>query len=108
VGDHETVQPTTEVSGVNVPAPRAPRDDALAGPLADALVDAEPAGSGSGGLALAGILVLSGGWFGVSWRVLGSPVVDAVGEAAGGVVAVLVLVSVVGAVRHSRRGPPHP
>jgi hypothetical protein len=107
VGDHETVQPTAEVSAVNVPAPRAPREVPAPRAPRDALVDAEPLESGSGGLALAGILVLSGGWFTVSWRVLGSPVVDAVGEAAGGVVAVLVLVSVVGAVRHSRRGPPH-
>jgi hypothetical protein len=36
--------------------------------------------------------------------VLDSPVVDAVGEGAGGVLSVLVIVSVVGEVRRSRRG----
>jgi hypothetical protein len=63
---------------------------------------------GSAPLAVAAITTLAMGWFGVSRFVLGSPVVDAIGEAAGGVVAVLVLVSVVGAVRRSRRSADSP
>lgn len=41
-------------------------------------------------------------WFLVSWAMLDSPVVDAVGETLGGVMLVLVVVSVVGAVRRGR------
>jgi hypothetical protein len=56
---------------------------------------------GSAGLAVVGILGLALIWFAVSWLALDSPVVDAAGEAAGGVLAVLVVVSVVGALRRS-------
>jgi hypothetical protein len=63
--------------------------------LSDVDASAEP-------FAVAAIAVLSLTWFGVSWLLMGSPVTDAVGEAAGGVAAVLVLVSVVGAIRQSR------
>jgi hypothetical protein len=48
-------------------------------------------------VALVGLLAVA--WFVVSWRVLGSPLVDAVGEAAGGILALLVIVSIFGAVR---------
>lgn len=79
------------VTGRAVPMPRRPVDDEISD------VD-----QGSAAMAVAGIVTLAGGWFCVSRFVLGSPVVDAIGEAAGGVVAVLVLVSVVGALRRSR------
>jgi hypothetical protein len=39
----------------------------------------------------------------VSWKVLDAPLVDAIGEALGGVLAILVIVSVIGEVRKSRR-----
>jgi hypothetical protein len=54
-------------------------------------------------LASAAIGTLTLGWFGVSRWALGSPVVDAAGEAAGGVMTLLLLVSVVGSLRRSRR-----
>jgi hypothetical protein len=38
-------------------------------------------------------------WFVVSWAVFDSPVIDALGEAFGGVAVLLVVVSIVGAVR---------
>jgi hypothetical protein len=51
------------------------------------------------------ILVVIGAvaWVLLSWRVLRSPLVDAVGEAAGSVFLALLIVSVVGALRRSRR-----
>jgi hypothetical protein len=86
VGDQEKTAP----SAVDVPASGQPIDN-------DPDLD-----SRSEALALTGIVTLAVGWFGVSWLVLKSPVVDAVGEAAGGVVTVLVVVSVFGAFRRSR------
>ncbi len=50
---------------------------------------------------LVAVVLVAVAWFVVSWHVLGSPLVDAVGEAAGGVLALLVVVSVVGAVRRA-------
>ena len=58
---------------------------------------------GSAGLVVAGIAGAALVWFAVSWVVLDSPAVDAAGEAAGGVLALLVVVSAVGALRRSRR-----
>ena len=52
------------------------------------------------------ILVLAGGWFLLSSTVMHTAVVDALGEAAGVAFALLVVVSVVGAVLGSRRGDP--
>jgi hypothetical protein len=86
VVEQEKVAPST----ADVPAPRRPADG-------DPDLD-----SRSEALALTGIVTLAVGWFGVSWLVLKSPVVDAVGEAAGGVVTVLFVVSVFGAFRRSR------
>lgn len=43
--------------------------------------------------------VLSLGWFLVSWAMFNSPLVDAIGETAGTLAVVLLLVSIVGAVR---------
>jgi hypothetical protein len=63
----------------------------------------EEQGSTATALASAAIGTLTLGWFGVSRWALGSPVVDAAGEAAGGVMTLLLLVSVVGSVRRSRR-----
>jgi len=51
-----------------------------------------------------GILLLAGGWFLLSWRVQHSAVTDALGEAAGVAFALLVVVSVVGAIMSGRRG----
>lgn len=56
----------------------------------------------AGAVALLAIVAVMVAWFGVSWLALNSPVLDAAGEAAGGVLTLLVLVSVVGAVRRSR------
>jgi hypothetical protein len=56
--------------------------------------------------ALAGVsavLLLALCWFFVAWRLLGKPFPDALGEAAGGVLAMLVVVAVAGAVVRSRR-----
>ena len=50
------------------------------------------------------ILVLAGGWFVLSSTVMHTAVVDALGEAAGVAFALLVVVSVIGAVLSSRRG----
>jgi hypothetical protein len=91
VGDQEKVAP----SAVDIPAPGRPIDDVPNDPDLDSRSEA---------LALTGIVSLAVGWFGVSWLVLKSPIVDAVGEAAGGVVTVLVVVSVFGAFRRSRGG----
>ncbi len=81
-----------------VPAPRrSTRDEPVAG--------GEPAAGdarGPAGLVAVAIGALAVVWFATSWLVLGSPVVDAAGEAAGGVLALLVLVSTVGALRRSR------
>jgi hypothetical protein len=105
VGDHDAVQRAVDDPAVPVsPAPAGdipqPRRSLENGPVpSEADVD-----SRAETFALVGIVTLATGWFAVSWLVLDSPVVDAVGEAAGGVVAVLVLVSVVGALRRSRRG----
>jgi hypothetical protein len=49
------------------------------------------------------VLVLALCWFLVSWRLLGSPLVDALGEAAGGVLAILVVIALGGALVRSRR-----
>jgi hypothetical protein len=92
VADHDAVETTP--SAVDIPAPRRPLDETPTAPDLDSRSEA---------LALTGIVALAAGWFGVSWLVLKSPVVDAVGEAAGGVVTVLVVVSVFGAFRRSRR-----
>jgi len=54
------------------------------------------------GLAIAGVVltvVLALTWFYVSWQVLKSPLTDAVGETVGSLAAVLLIVSVVGAIR---------
>ncbi|GAA0745618.1 hypothetical protein Drose_20110 [Dactylosporangium roseum] len=63
-----------------------------------------PRGSSEFGqrLGLAGIAALTGGWFTVSWRVLGKPLVDAVGETVGGVSVVLLGIAVISAARASR------
>jgi hypothetical protein len=52
------------------------------------------------------ILVLAGGWFLLSSTVMHTAVLDALGEAAGVAFALLVIVSVIGAVLSSRRGDP--
>jgi hypothetical protein len=97
VADHDGGQRTAPAapSAVDIPAPRHPIEEA---PEHSYDLD-----SRSEALALAGIVTLAVGWFGVSWLMLKNPVVDAVGETAGGVVTVLVVVSVFGAFRRSRR-----
>jgi hypothetical protein len=65
-------------------------------------VDDEPAGERMSGLAIAGVVltaVLALTWFYVSWQVLKSPLTDAVGETVGSLAAVLLIVSIVGAIR---------
>jgi hypothetical protein len=82
---------------------------------------------GSGGWrTIAGVVVvvaLAGGWFALSSTVMHTAVTDALGEAAGVAFALLVVVSVIGAIVNARRGgdapdeadpggvsppPPHP
>jgi membrane protein implicated in regulation of membrane protease activity len=63
--------------------------------------------NGGGWRATAGlvaILALATGWFLMSWTMMHTAVVDALGEAAGVAFALLVVVSVIGAVRGARRG----
>jgi hypothetical protein len=53
-------------------------------------------------LAIAGVVltvVLALTWFYVSWRVLKSPLTDAVGETVGSLAVVLLIVSIIGAIR---------
>jgi hypothetical protein len=49
-----------------------------------------------------GFIGLAVAWFFVSWVVLDSPVVDAVGEAAGGVTVVLLVMAVIGSLLRSK------
>ena len=46
---------------------------------------------------LTGVLALA--WFVVSWRVLHSPLADAIGETAGALAVALLVISIVGAIR---------
>lgn len=52
--------------------------------------------AGAGALAVAAV-----GWFMLSWRVMHTPAGDAAGEAFGVVFALLIVVSVVGAIRRN-------
>jgi hypothetical protein len=109
VGEYETVRPVPEpVAGVE--RGRGPAGHRDPGGPGDDRGDPGPAGTrgapghpGSTVRAVAAIGTLALAWFLVSWRVLGSPVVDAIGETAGGVLAVLVVVSVVGSLRRGAR-----
>ncbi|MBV1851859.1 hypothetical protein [Catellatospora tritici] len=53
-------------------------------------------------LLLAVLLIGSGGWFALSWGLMGTSPGDAAGEAAGAALGLLVLISVVGTVRRHR------
>jgi hypothetical protein len=53
-------------------------------------------------LGAVGFPVLGVAWFVVSWAVLDSPVVDAVGESVGGVMLVLLMLSIFGSLLRSR------
>lgn len=53
-------------------------------------------------LAVAGVVltvVAAVTWFYISWQVLKSPLTDAVGETVGSLAAVLLILSIVGAIR---------
>ncbi|WP_144123056.1 hypothetical protein [Catellatospora sichuanensis] len=54
-------------------------------------------------LLLAALLLGSGGWFTLSWGLLGTAPADAANEAAGAALGLLILISVVGTVRRHRR-----
>ncbi|MEU8079294.1 hypothetical protein AB0B31_28095 [Catellatospora citrea] len=54
-------------------------------------------------LLLAALLLGSGGWFALSWGLLGTGLADAANEAVGAALGLLILVSVVGTVRRHRR-----
>jgi hypothetical protein len=49
------------------------------------------------------VVVAAAGWLFMSWLVLDSPLIDAIGETVGSVALGLVLVSILGALRRSRR-----
>jgi hypothetical protein len=88
-----------EVLGREV-SPREVADDARDGDLTEGL---EP---GMSRLAMAGtgaILTSAGTYFYVSWRMLRSPVVDAIGETAGGTLLLLLIISFAGALRRTSR-----
>jgi hypothetical protein len=63
---------------------------------------------GSGGWrTIAGVVVivaLAGGWFALSSTAFHTATTDALGEAAGVAFALLVVVSIIGAIRNARRG----
>jgi hypothetical protein len=81
-----------------------PRDPALVPRQRRRVDDAAPTKMSRLALATVVLVVaLAVTWILVSWRMLHSPLVDAVGEAAGTVFLALLVVSVVGAVRRSRR-----
>ena len=52
--------------------------------------------------AAAGFGGLGFGWFVVSWTILDSPLIDAVGEATGGVMVILLMVAIFGSLLRSR------
>lgn len=56
-------------------------------------------------VALAAVVVLSAGWFVLSWRVAHNTVGDAIGEALGVALGLLIVCSVIGAVRGRGRFP---
>lgn len=58
--------------------------------------------SKTGALAIASVASLTAVWFVVSWAIMDSPIVDALGEALGGMTFVLLIVSVVGVLRKAR------
>jgi hypothetical protein len=49
------------------------------------------------------VVVAAASWLFMSWLVLDSPLIDAIGETGGSVALGLVLVSILGALRRSRR-----
>lgn len=49
------------------------------------------------------LLVIAIGWFVLSWRVMHTPAGDAAGEALGVIFGLLILVSVIGALRRNPR-----
>jgi hypothetical protein len=65
--------------------------------------DGEPAErmSGAAKVGTGTIVALAGGWFFYSWRVLKSPLIDAVGETAGATMVLLVVISLAGALRRN-------
>jgi hypothetical protein len=50
-------------------------------------------------LIVAALVVLSGGWFVLSWQVAHNPIGDAIGEALGVALGLLIVTSVIGAIR---------
>ena len=97
-----------------VPAQRAPDPAATGDTAADtvsswmpesrgepAIHDAAQPMSPLGMLGVVTVCTLAGSWFLVSWLVLDSPVIDAVGETAGATLLALVLISIVGALRRT-------
>lgn len=49
-----------------------------------------------------GVIALGVGWFFLSWAVIDTPAADAAGEAIGVVFALLIVASVIGAIRSRR------
>ena len=99
-----TVDEAPAPSADPIPVPRSGRSE----PVPGAGPGRGPGAAGSADplspLAVLGVIAIPGlglGWFFVSWRVLASPLTDAIGETVGSLAVVLLAVSIVGA---SRRG----
>jgi hypothetical protein len=54
-------------------------------------------------LLLALVLATGGGWFAISWLVMGAAPGDAANEATGAALGMLVFVALIGAIRQGRR-----
>ena len=66
--------------------------------------ETERPGLGRGAQFVLGLVVLAlAGWFLYSWQVRGIRMADAAGESIGAALALLILVSVAGAIRRGRR-----
>jgi hypothetical protein len=103
VKDGEAARPSTvdEPAAARVAAP----EHGGAGPIPAQRAPSDQPEGASGFALLMVALVVAGtaGWLFLAWLVLHAPLIDAVGEAAGSLALGLVIISLVGSLRRSRR-----